>query len=122
MKPMLFRLRSSSTSKLHPKPSLNVHNRIEDLKKISDQNRLILRKLQEVKPSYDHKKWESDNKVRKNFVRLMSQCAGRFTKHPFFINDGKPSNPAATIYLNARSSHKKKAITGAELFAKTMYS
>jgi hypothetical protein len=36
MTPMLFRLRSSSTSKIHPKPSLNVHNRIEDLKKISD--------------------------------------------------------------------------------------
>ena len=57
--------------------------------------------MQDVKPCYNHKKWESENKKRKMFVKLMSQCAGRFTKHPFFINDGKPSNPAERIYRQA---------------------
>ena len=56
----------------------------------------------------------------------MSKCAGRFQKHPFFVNDGKPSNFAGTIYqeaLKAQSSSatkKKRPMTGFELFRQTM--
>lgn len=43
---------------------------------------------------------------------MMSKCAGRYTKHPFFINEGKPFNPAATFYkqlVNQSASPKKRS-------------
>lgn len=39
-----------------------MHTRINEVRKISIENQIILKKLKETKPFYNHKKWENDDK------------------------------------------------------------
>ncbi len=64
MKPAVFKIRSLSTNgrSNHPQLQINLKTRIEELRKVTDENKIILNKLQNIKPHYDHKKWERDSK------------------------------------------------------------
>lgn len=66
MKPKILQYRSLSNGK--PRPSLNMYNRIEELKKISDENQIILKKIHYTKPHYNHFELEKENKERKYLV------------------------------------------------------
>lgn len=111
VKPTIFKIRSSSTHgrSNHPQSNLTCKSRIEELKKITDDNKLILNKLSHVKSNYDHKKLEKEGDHQQSVCKQMSDAAGRYTKHPFFAQE----NPAATFYRKAAvhsSSQKKRSL------------
>jgi hypothetical protein len=123
MKPKIMQVKSANETKGRSKSSMNIGNRINDLRKITDDNRIILLKLSEVKSTFNREKWKKESKQSAYLSNLISQNAAKFSRHPFF--DGKMSNPALTFYRNVVEHSPgpgKKSLTkvGEELFRTTM--
>ena len=60
MKPVVFKIRSLSAAKgsSHPQIKLHLRSRMEEMKQISEENQIILKKLKDIKPLINHKKLE----------------------------------------------------------------
>jgi hypothetical protein len=67
---------------------------VEELREIAQGNLIMMKKLQEAKPSYEKKRLEEESAKQFKLAEQMSRNATRFIKHPFFVTD----NPAVTIY------------------------
>lgn len=96
LKPPRYLKRPISTGK--SASTLNTRQRVEESKRINDENRIILKKLYESKSFYDHKDFKKQERSRKHILNKLNEFSGRYMKHPFFINNGRPSNPAETMY------------------------
>lgn len=44
-----------------------------EMKKINDENKLILRRIMNAEPKYDHRKWEEDAKQREKYLANMCE-------------------------------------------------
>ena len=64
--------------------SLNRDSRRKELKRITDENQSILRRIQQVPSTYDHVRWEQD--FRRTRVYLKNNC-----EHPLVLESSKPS-------------------------------
>jgi len=67
----------------HKVKTLNTNRRITDLKKINDQNKALLKRLQATGSVYSIDKWIQDDKKNNTFRRNISQNARR-THHADF--------------------------------------
>jgi hypothetical protein len=58
--------------------SLNRQIRIQDLSKIVDNNKLMIKKLKSANSHYNVKDWENDNKEKNKLVQMLSKNGDRF--------------------------------------------
>lgn len=108
VEPVAFKVRKSKkrrsqdpTSKgqymsMHPQLNLKMRNRLDELREVAQSNIILMKKLNEAKPSIDALQIESDQKKKIKLSHQMSRNGTKFIKHPFFISE----NPAATLYRN----------------------
>ena len=80
-----------------PTKSLNTTKRIRELKKINDENRSFLRRLQSAHSVYSVDKWVEDDRKHNEFKKNISQNARRADHADFSAKSTKFSN---TFYSN----------------------
>ncbi len=91
---------------------MNKRCRLDELREIAIENIILMKKLNEAKPSMDAHQMECEQKRKIKLSHNLSRNAGRFTRHPFFVSE----NPAAKLYRNivdcdSQTSYKKQQIT-----------
>jgi len=84
-------------SSFQPKRTLNVGKRIKDLKKINDENKAMLRRLQGASSVYNIDKWIDDDRKHHEVKRNISQNARR-TFHADFSDRATSSVGTRTFY------------------------
>lgn len=55
--------------------TFNTTYRVNELRKINDQNQSLIKRLQAAKPVYESQKWENDRKKSKLLCEKLSQNA-----------------------------------------------
>jgi hypothetical protein len=55
--------------------------KLAELKKVTDENNRILRRIQEAKSAYDHVQWEEDAKQRQKYISNMSEFSPQNTSY-----------------------------------------
>jgi hypothetical protein len=73
---------------------MNKKSRIDELREIAHGNFIMMKKLQEVKPSYEAKQLEKDSNKQFKLSNQLSRNGTKYIKNPFFVTD----NPAETLY------------------------
>lgn len=76
--------------------SLNRAQRIRELTRVTQENKMLLERLQTAHSVYDRNKWEKDFKKKKYHQGLLRQNADRFCQHPYFIAASEPRVMSAT--------------------------
>jgi len=80
-----------------PKRTLNVGKRIKDLRKINDENKAMLKRLQGASSVYSIDKWIDDDRKHLEYKRNISQNARR-TFHNDFSDRATSSVGTRTFY------------------------
>lgn len=92
--------------------SLNRAVRIKDMIHIVDENKIILKKLQQVNSFYSINEWEKENKRMKKLSRMISKNSDRYCKNPYFVNSSSTLlSDHHSLYNDKRTSvsqHSKK--------------
>ena len=57
--------------------------KIAEMKKITDENNRILKRIQDAKSAYDHFQWEEDAKKREKYILNMSEFSPQNTSYQF---------------------------------------
>ncbi|CDW77509.1 UNKNOWN [Stylonychia lemnae] len=123
IKPVVFKIRSFSAGKRqsnHPQIKLNAKSHVDELRQIGDENKIILRKLQDVKSQINFKQIEKDHKKMHSLSLQMSKNAGRIPRHPFFQHD----NPCTTFYretVNKPNQQKLRLMKDYRMFCQNLY-
>ena len=104
--------------------SLNRGKRIQELTRVTQENKMLLKRLQSAQSVYDRNKWENDNRMKNYRVDMLCKNADRYCQHPYFImlNDPKFMNSTGTTNLGYSSmpqSHGKRAKSNYSGFKKT---
>ena len=85
--------------KMFPTPSaysLNRAQRIRELTRVTQENKMLLQRLQSAHSVYDREKWEKDFKKKKYHQDLLRKNADRFCQHPYFVMSSEPRVMSAT--------------------------
>lgn len=80
----------------HPQLLMNKRSRLEELREIAIENIILMKKLNEAKPSIDLHQIESEQKRKIKLQQNLSRNSNKYMKNPFFVSD----NPAAKLYRN----------------------
>jgi hypothetical protein len=95
---------------------MNKRSRLDELREIAMENIILMRKLNEAKPSMDVHQMEVEQKRKIKFSHHLSRNAGKFSRHPFFVTD----NPAAKLYRNIVDYESANSNKGQHLNHKTI--
>ena len=95
---------------------MNKRSRLDELREIAMENIILMRKLNEAKPSMDVHQMEVEQKRKIKFSHHLSRNAGKFSRHPFFVTD----NPAAKLYRNIVDFESANSNKGHHLNHKTI--
>lgn len=76
--------------------SLNRGQRIKELTRVTQENKLLLKRLQSAQSVYDRNKWENDNKMKNYRVEMLCKNADRFCQHPYFVMLNEPKIMSST--------------------------
>jgi len=95
---------------------MNKRSRLDELREIAMENIILMRKLNEAKPSMDVHQMEVEQKRKIKFSHHLSRNAGKFSRHPFFVTD----NPAAKLYRNIVDYESTNSNKGQYLTHKTI--
>jgi hypothetical protein len=95
---------------------MNKRCRLDELREIAIENIILMRKLNEAKPSMDVHQIEVEQKRKIKFSHHLSRNAGKFSRHPFFVTE----NPAAKLYRNIVDSETSNGSKGQHLNQKTI--
>jgi len=79
---------------------MNKKSRIDELREIAHGNFIMMKKLQEVKPSYEAKQLEKDSSKQFKLSNQLSRNGTKYIKNPFFVTD----NPAETLFRKLKQS------------------
>jgi hypothetical protein len=85
--------------KMFPTPSaysLNRAQRIRELTRVTQENKMLLQRLQTAHSVYDREKWAKDFKQKKYQQDLLRKNADRFCQHPYFVMSTEPRVMSAT--------------------------
>lgn len=85
--------------KMMPTPSafsLNRGQRIKELTRVTQENKLLLQRLQTASSVYNNKKWERDFKAKQYMVGMLSKNSDRYCQHPYFLMSSEPRIMSAT--------------------------
>lgn len=77
---------------LNSSKSLNRANRIRSLAKIIDENKILLKKLQDAKSSYSNTQWKQDYLRSQQYARMIRDGGDRYCKNPYFLHSITTSN------------------------------
>jgi hypothetical protein len=97
------RISSQPSSKPHlcpPQLQMNKKSRIDELREIAHGNFIMMKKLQEVKPSYEARQLEKDSNKQFKLSNQLSRNGTKYIKNPFFVTD----NPAETLFRKLQHS------------------
>lgn len=76
--------------------SLNRAQRIRELTRVTQENKMLLQRLQSAHSVYNHNKWEADHKKKSNLVGMLCKNADRYCQHPYFVMASEPRVFSAT--------------------------
>ena len=76
--------------------SLNRGQRIKELTRVTQENKLLLKRLQSAQSVYDRNKWENDNKMKNYRVEMLCKNADRYCQHPYFVMLNEPRIMSST--------------------------
>lgn len=76
--------------------SLNRAQRIRELTRVTQENKMLLQRLQSAHSVYNHNKWEADHKKKSNLVDMLCKNADRYCQHPYFVMASEPRVFSAT--------------------------
>lgn len=85
--------------KMFPTPSsysLNRQQRIRELTRVTQENKMLLQRLQTAQSVYDREKWEQDFKKKNYHQGMLRKNADRFCQHPYFVMSSEPRVMSAT--------------------------
>ena len=68
------------------KSSLNKSVRIQELSKIVEENKILLKKLQNTQANYSTLKWEQQHRQKAYLAEQMRVNSCRFSKNPYFLH------------------------------------
>jgi hypothetical protein len=80
--------------------SLNRAQRIRELTRVTQENKMLLQRLQTAHSVYNSNKWEEDFRVKKYRQELLRKNADRFCQHPYFVMASEPRVMSATGTVN----------------------
>lgn len=75
--------------------------KLSEMKRITDENNRILRRIRDAKSAYDHVQWEEDAKLREKYISNMSEFSPQNMTY-------KLPTPKR---LNSAESHHRKLFT-----------
>jgi len=75
----------------HPTKTLNTNKRVRELRKINDENRAMLRRLQSAHSVYSIDKWIEDDRKNNDLKKMIRQNAKRGVHPDFSATSGKLS-------------------------------
>ena len=76
--------------------SLNRAQRIRELTRVTQENKMLLQRLQTAHSVYDRNKWEKDFKKKKYREQMLRKNADRYCQHPYFVMASEPRVMSAT--------------------------
>lgn len=85
--------------KMFPTPSafsLNRGQRIKELTRVTQQNKMLLQRLQTASSVYNNKRWEKDFKRKQYRTKMLSKNSDRYCQHPYFVMNGDTGVMSAT--------------------------
>lgn len=85
--------------KMAPTPSsysLNRAQRIRELTRVTQENKMLLQRLQSAHSVYNKEKWEKDFKKKKYHEQMLRKNADRYCQHPYFVMASEPRVMSAT--------------------------
>jgi hypothetical protein len=85
--------------KMIPTPSafsLNRGQRIAELTRVTQQNKVLLQRLQTAGSVYNSKRWEKDFRKKQYRAKMLSKNSDRYCQHPYFVMTGEPRVLSAT--------------------------
>jgi hypothetical protein len=76
--------------------SLNRGQRIKELTRVTQENKLLLQRLQSAQSVYDRVKWENDFRMQNYRADMIRKNADRFCQHPYFLLTSEPRIMSST--------------------------
>ena len=85
--------------------SLNRGKRIKELTRVTQENKMLLQRLQSAQSVYDRVSWENDFRMQNYRADMIRKNADRFCQHPYFLltSDPKLMNMTGTTNLGYSS-------------------
>ena len=77
--------------------SLNRAVRIKDMTRIVEDNRIIMKKLNNATSFYNIDSWEKDNKKKNRLVSMICRNSDSFCKNPYFLHSLATANSTEQI-------------------------
>jgi hypothetical protein len=96
--------------------SLNRVSRLRELVRVNEENKTMLRRLQNAHATYDKGKWEKDFEVNKYFEDMIRKNSSRYCKHPYFVQ-----NPTCGSQMDMYSSVQSGRTMSANPMSRMQY-
>ena len=82
------------------KSSLNKSVRIQELSKIVEENKILLKKLQNTQANYSTLKWEQQHRQKSYLAEQMRVNSCRFSKNPYFLHSLSAAGGADGLHFS----------------------